>query len=162
MFRSIFFAGSLSILVLACAHAPTVTEAGPAPIFDNLGSHHRAVTTHEILAGDMAARRGQVDDAVKHLEAAAKAEDDLNYDEPPDWILPARHILGRVLLDAGRAADAEAVYRKDLERNPENAWSLVGLSQALQPRKPDEAKAVAQRAQAALCGADVKVVASCF
>ena len=36
--------------------------------------------------------------------------------------------LGTLLLESGRAAAAEAVFREDLERQPENGWSLYGLS----------------------------------
>lgn len=45
--------------------------------------------------------------------------------------LPPRHALGAVLLEAGRAREAETVYWEDLKRNPENGWALLGLGQAL-------------------------------
>ena len=61
----------------------------------------------------------------------SRLEDALNYNEPADWLLPTRHSLGVVLLAAGKAAEAEAVYRKDLELHPHNGWALIGLSQAL-------------------------------
>ena len=41
-----------------------------------------------------------------------------NYDEPPDWIQPIRHALGATLMQEGRFADAEAVYREDLRAPP--------------------------------------------
>lgn len=40
--------------------------------------------------------------------------------------------MGAELLTAGRAAEAEAVYRRDLEQYPANGWSLFGLQQALE------------------------------
>lgn len=40
-------------------------------------------------------------------------------------------LAGAVLLQAGRAAEAEAVYREGLRRNPENGWSPFGLAQRL-------------------------------
>ena len=83
-----------------------------------------------ILGGDIAARRGDMDAAFKQLAAAIRVEDDLAYDEPADWILPARETLGRAFLAAGRASEAEAVYLKDLKHNPENGWALSGLAQA--------------------------------
>ncbi|MDZ4753432.1 MAG: hypothetical protein SGJ11_02920 [Phycisphaerae bacterium] len=58
--------------------------------------------------------------AIQHLNEAVAIEDTLLYMEPPDWMQPARHTLGTVLLDAGQAADAERVYREDLKRWPEN------------------------------------------
>ena len=75
------------------------------------------------------------------LEEAVRLEDQLPYTEPPAWWRPARHVLGAVLLDAGRPAEAEAVYREDLRRNPENGWALLGLSRSLREREPDEAAA---------------------
>ena len=40
-------------------------------------------------------------------------------------------VLGAALLEAGRPADAERVYREDLKQHPHNGWSLLGLQQAL-------------------------------
>jgi Flp pilus assembly protein TadD len=45
---------------------------------------------------------------------AVNAEDALHYDKPPGWILPVRHSLGANLMQAGRFAEAEQVYRDDL------------------------------------------------
>ncbi|HEY6866443.1 MAG TPA: hypothetical protein VI792_04245 [Candidatus Eisenbacteria bacterium] len=115
------------------------------------------------LAGEIAARRKRADDAVRLLRLAVAQEDSLHYDEPPTWYWPVRHALGAVLLSAGRAKDAEAVYREDLRRHPENGWSLIGLSKALgaQGRK-DEAAAVDERFRKAWAEADVKLTASAF
>ena len=49
----------------------------------------------------------------------------------PTWYYPIRHSLGAVLLQAGRAEEAETAYREDLKRFPENGWALFGLMQAL-------------------------------
>jgi tetratricopeptide (TPR) repeat protein len=117
----------------------------------------------EALAGEIAARRGQTDEAVRHLQDAVRTQDALPYMEPPPWYYPVRQSLGAVLLAAGRAADAEAVYREDLQRNPENGWSLYGLSQALRARNAEaEAADVDQRFQKAWSRADVTLNASRF
>ena len=58
----------------------------------------------------------------------------LVYTEPSEWHYPPRQALGAVLLDAGRAEEAETVYWEDLRRNRENGWALFGLAQALRPR----------------------------
>ena len=71
-------------------------------------------------------------------------EDQLAYNEPADWFYPTRHYLGAALRDLGKAAEAEAVYRDDLRRNPHNGWALFGLERALSAqRKAREAKQTA-------------------
>jgi tetratricopeptide (TPR) repeat protein len=113
------------------------------------------------LAGEIAAARGDADGAVRQLEEAVRREDALTYDEPPPWALPSRWALGRVLLDAGRAADAEAVYRADLAVYPENGRALAGLQRALRLQdRPAEADALAPRIEAAWQHADIDLVAS--
>jgi predicted Zn-dependent protease len=98
------------------------------------------------LDGEMAAKKGGWDQAVKHLRNAIAGEDELTYDEPPPWYLPIRQRLGMVLLEAGRPAEAEKVFRDDLVRRPENGWSLRGLSQSLTAqKKTQEATAVEAR-----------------
>jgi len=69
--------------------------------------------------------------AVSMLREAVKIQDGLKYDEPPDWFFPVREPLGAVLLMSGNNADAEQVFREDLNHNPRNPRSLFGLQQAL-------------------------------
>jgi tetratricopeptide (TPR) repeat protein len=85
----------------------------------------------EVLSGELALARGDSEEAIRHLQTAVAREDALTYVEPSDWYVPARHNLGAALLALGRAPAAEAVYRKDLEVYPGNAWSLAGLAQSL-------------------------------
>ena len=86
----------------------------------------------------------------RSLRSAVALEDALHYDEPPPWSLPTRHVLGAMLLEMERPAEAEVVYRADLEIYPENGWSLRGLSRALAEQgKPEEAAAVEARFQRA-------------
>jgi predicted Zn-dependent protease len=77
--------------------------------------------------------------------------------------MPTRQALGAVLLQAGRAADAEAVYGKDLEQHPKNGWSLYGLAQALHAQGKSEQAALVESGFAqAWKQADVKLTASRF
>jgi predicted Zn-dependent protease len=90
-------------------------------------------------------------------------EDQLAYDEPADWFFPTRHLLGAVLIQADRAADAETVYRDDLSRHPNNGWALYGLAQSLKMQgRPAEASTVQQQFDTAWKNADVTLVASAF
>lgn len=85
-----------------------------------------------ILDGEIARDAGDMPRAIAAFERAVALDDELQYDEPEPLPFPARHWLGAALLDAGRYADAERVYREDLDDHPHNGWSLLGLRQALE------------------------------
>ena len=84
---------------------------------NNTGEALLALTTR-MLEGEILVREGKVDEGIVELKEAIKLEDALHYDEPPGWLIPIRHSLGAVLMKAGRYADAEQVYRDDLQRAP--------------------------------------------
>jgi len=116
-----------------------------------------------VIDGEMAAKKSQFDSAISSLKEAARQEDNLHYDEPPDWIQPVRHTLGAVLLKAGKTNEAEAVYREDLVRYPGNGWSLFGLRDALtQEGKTEEARQVGKQFQKAWSAADVQPAFTCY
>jgi tetratricopeptide (TPR) repeat protein len=112
------------------------------------------------LAGIMAAKAGNTEEAVKLLREGVALEDELIYDEPPDWQLPLRQPLGAVLLTAERPADAEKAYREDLKRFPRNGWSLYGLTQSLKAQgKTAEATTVEEQFRKTWQKADMKLAA---
>ena len=125
-----------------------------------------------MLEGEIAYRRGDYDKAFAHLRAAVALEDDLPYDEPWGWMQPVRHALGALLLEQGRTAEAEAVYREDLglagnlpraQIHPDNVWALRGLLDCLQRRADTlEATVIRQRVEFAAARADLPVSVSCF
>jgi tetratricopeptide (TPR) repeat protein len=115
----------------------------------------------EVLAGEIAMEDCQPDAAIGHFATAVSLEDGLTYVEPSDWYVPARHHLGLALLAAERPAEAEAVYRKDLEIYPENSWSLVGLEQSLAAQgRTADAQAARQRFRQVWTGADIEIEGS--
>jgi tetratricopeptide (TPR) repeat protein len=117
----------------------------------------------EVLNGELAAAQGNYDTAIAHLDRAVRYHDNLVYTEPDDWHQPVRHALGAVLLDAGRPAEAEAVYWEDLSRNPKNGWSLFGLTKALQAQnKLEQAKLVEADFKQVWADSDVTLTASRF
>jgi tetratricopeptide (TPR) repeat protein len=121
-----------------------------------------AIARH-VLQGEIAAKEAKYDEAIQHLREGAKIEDTLRYDEPPDWMQPVRHTLGAVLLKAGKLEEAAVVYKQDLQKYPENPWSLFGLAEALKASgKTDEAQAVRRRYERAWAKADFQMVASCL
>ena len=116
-----------------------------------------------VLAGEIAARTGQTDVAVRHLLAAVAEQDGHWFTEPPVWYYPVRQSLGAALLSGGRPVEAEAVYLDDLKRNPNNGWSLFGLAQSLRAQgKVADADAAQARFQQAWALADVTPSASRF
>lgn len=117
----------------------------------------------QVVEGEMASKKGDYDKAVFHLSSAARMEDSLAYNEPPSWYFPTRHILGAILLDAGRPVEAEVVYWDDLKHNPENAYSLYGMYQALTAQKKDAlAEEFMNRYNKMWANSDVKLTSSRF
>ena len=117
----------------------------------------------EVLAGEIAARRKDFDKAVAHLDRAVRLEDSLVYTEPSEWHYPPRLALGAVLLAAGRAKEAEAVYWEELRYNRDNGWALYGLAQAQRAQgRSDDAAATQTRFEKAWARADVKLGSSRF
>ena len=115
----------------------------------------------DVLAGELAAARGEYDRAIAHFDRAVRLEDGLVYTEPTEWHYPPRHALGAVLLEAGRPAEAETVYWDDLEKFPENGWALFGLSKALRAQGKDEqADLIQARFHKIWARADVALTAS--
>jgi hypothetical protein len=88
--------------------------------------------------------------AVAAMREAVRIEDTLPYDEPPAWHAPSRLTLGAALLAAGQPAEAERVYREELNRNPGNGWSLQGLAASLgaQGKKTEARDTAALQAKA--------------
>jgi tetratricopeptide (TPR) repeat protein len=88
-----------------------------------------AMVAKSILEGVIAEQQKDYKNAVAHFQQAVTAEDNLIYTEPRDWLLPARHYLGNVLIKARKYNEAITVLNKDLEINPNNGWALTGIVQ---------------------------------
>ena len=138
----------------------------------NAPCHQLLDVAEQMLAGEIAYRRGDHDAAFAFLRAAVALDDELPYDEPWGWMQPTRHALGALLLEQGRVAEAEAVYREDLglggalpraQIHPDNVWALRGLLDCLERRgETAEARLIRQRLELAAARADVPVEVSCF
>ncbi|QNP74576.1 hypothetical protein IAG44_37410 [Streptomyces roseirectus] len=125
-----------------------------------------------MLDGELEYRKGRFDLAFAALERSVELSDSLPYDEPWGWMQPTRHAYGALLLEQGRVAEAEAVYRADLGldptlpravQHPDNVWALHGLHECLvRLGKDAEAALIAQRLTLARALADVPVTSSCF
>jgi tetratricopeptide (TPR) repeat protein len=126
----------------------------------------------QMMLGETEYHRGNHDAAFGHLRKAVELDDTLPYDEPWGWMQPVRHALGALLLDQGRLAEAEAVYRADLGldetlaracQHPGNVWSLHGLHECLVRRgETAEARHVRLLLDRAAARAAVPIRASCY
>jgi hypothetical protein len=120
-----------------------------------------AAVAHEVLSGEIAVAARRPADVVRHFAAAAALEDGLTYMEPPDWPLPVRQLQGAALLTSGRAREAEQAFRQELQKFPDNGWSLSGLLASLERQgRTADAAAVRERFTGSWKAADVKMVAA--
>lgn len=116
-----------------------------------------------LAEGELEYRRGDHERAFALLREAVTKDDELRYDEPWGWMQPVRHALGALLLEQGRVPEAEAVYRADLLRHPDNGWALLGLEECLRRGgRAAEAAATEQARRTAFARADIVAKASCY
>jgi len=116
-----------------------------------------------MLAAEIAAAEGDLDEAIDLLKEVAATEDLLQYAEPEIWPIPARQVLGAVYLDAGRLDEARRAYEEELQKHPDNGWSLFGLARVLREQGDDELAAeVDERFEQAWARADLLLSGSRF
>jgi len=118
--------------------------------------------------------------ALDTLEHAAQLEAALPYDEPWGWMQPVSHAIGALAIEQARrleglpqlAADAarlwaiaQAAYERDLAKNLDNVWSLLGLRETLQHARAEDSEGIEKRLCKARLAADEQVAGmrySCF
>ncbi len=114
-----------------------------------------------LLDGEIARKRGIMDGAIVRFRQAAEIEAALPYTEPPWWHQPVSHVYGAALLEAGRAKEAEALYRTSLKSYRRDGWALMGLTRALEAQgKSAEATQTRAQFEEAWKLADVKLETS--
>lgn len=69
--------------------------------------------------------------AISGLKKAIAIQDDLRYNEPPDWFFSVRDRLGGFLLLQKNYEETETVFCEDLEKHRRNERSLFGLRESL-------------------------------
>ena len=111
--------------------------------------------------GEIARLSGDKTGAITSFREAMRLERALPYTEPAYWHRPVAHLLGAALLEAGQAAEAEAVYRDSLEHYRRDGWALKGLTLALKAQsKGAETAATEAEFAEAWQRADTKITAS--
>jgi hypothetical protein len=108
-------------------HAPA--PAAPGPGGPDAGKAVRIM--HRELAALLALAKSQSDQAVTLLKEAVQIEESMR---PPngaaDPVKPSHELLGEVLLQLGRPAEAAAAFDATLLRMPNRARSLMGAARA--------------------------------
>jgi tetratricopeptide (TPR) repeat protein len=99
-----------------------IASGVPAPDLLRLARH--------IIAARIAQAQGDYNAAVTALQKAVAIQVTLPYMEPPYWYYPVSQSLGSALLQAGKPAQAEEIFRQSLKQVPNNGWVLYGLMQA--------------------------------
>ena len=139
---------------------------GAVPDTTTFGNNTAAAlldVAERLMGGELLYRSGQVEAGLAMLADAVTHEDRLRYDEPPGWIQPVRHPYGAALLQTGRTAAAEAVFREDQRRQPGNGWGLYGLMRALELQgRQEEADAVELEFDRVWAKADIRIKSPCL
>ena len=131
----------------------------PAESMSSLNPTSRIlIIAEDVLRARIAEAKRDNRTAIEFFKKGIKEEDSLAYDEPPQWLHPVRESLGGFLLRSGNYADAERVFRADLERNKHSGRSLFGLMESLKAQKKSQAAAMTQREfESAWKNADTKL-----
>jgi tetratricopeptide (TPR) repeat protein len=121
------------------AFTAAVAKARDIPIGNNTSQQVMTVAGH-VLAAKIAQARGDHSTARAELEKAVAAEETMAYDEPPAWPWPTCEALGaHLLLNVKDPKAAEAAFRDDLKRTPNNPRSILGLAESLKAQGKHEA-----------------------
>lgn len=117
-----------------------------------------ASVAYEVVAGELAALKGNLPSAIKHLKKAVINEDNLVYTEPSAWHIPTRQNLGAILMKAEKYLAAEKIYKEDLSQLRQNGWSLIGLYNAYVAQgKTTEARKIKREFDKAWKDADIEI-----
>ncbi len=128
---------------LAALRAVNKTIPADARLGNNLAVN--VIKVAELaLEGKIAFAKGNTKAAFELLNRAVVAEDATSYNEPADWDLPVREVLGGLLLTSGDFAAAESVFRAEIEKRPRNGRALFGLAESLRRQSKDLAARMVQ------------------
>lgn len=115
----------------------------------------------KVLRAEILATEQKFEESLALLERAVEIEDDLNYNEPPDWFFSVRHHLGAVQIESKNYKAAIKTFEKDLERLPKNGWALHGLKSAyMELNEKEKVAEINDRLEGAWSTADVELSTS--
>ncbi|KAF2708878.1 TPR-like protein [Pleomassaria siparia CBS 279.74] len=125
-----------------------------------------------MLDGELEYRKGNYDEAFKHLRTSIERDDNLVYGEPWPWMQPTRHAYAALLMEQGHVEEAAKAYAADLgfddtlpraRQHPNNVWALHGYHECLvKLGRKEEAVIIGQQLVLAQAVADIPINASCY
>ena len=86
---------------------------------------------NDCIQARLAELQGNFPKAVDFLQQAIVEQDTLRYNEPADWFLSLRGMLGGLLVRMQKPSEAEQVFREELKKHPRNGRLLFGLRESL-------------------------------
>jgi hypothetical protein len=153
-------ADARAALVQAEAAVAGVRAAYPSDSEEHQDVRRLADNALARLRAEIALAERRADEALAQQALAVSGTKGDDAMEPPLSGAGALLALADMQLAAGRAADAEASYRADLQARPENGWALRGLEKALRAQAKDgEAAQVRERLARVWAGADAALKA---
>jgi hypothetical protein len=153
-------AEGLIVFARALGAARTGNAATALKDLERLDALHAALTTmkqgywageidvqRQIVRAWLARGEGKTDEAIRLMRAAADAEDATEkHIVSPGRLVPARELLGELLLEANRPAEALAAFEASQQREPNRFRGYLGAARAAKAAG-DTAKARAQYEQ---------------
>ncbi|CAE7248458.1 unnamed protein product [Symbiodinium microadriaticum] len=140
----------------------------PTIVAQNTQYGNLSKIANDTASAVLAMAEGQTETALNALAHAVEVEMAMPYSLPPNWLLPTRECYGHALLVAGRAPEAEKVFRAALHgqsfhAEPHCGWALQGLRRSLQAQggHDDEIKALRREIQAVWKWSDVPLRTPC-
>ncbi|KRX02827.1 hypothetical protein PPERSA_04030 [Pseudocohnilembus persalinus] len=131
----------------------------------------------KMLIGELNYREQNYKIAFENLKKAVELHDNLPYNEPWGWMIPARHAIAALLLEQGIQVknddfvkDAMRYYKEDLGKGMKrcvqhraNVWSLAGLNVCYKYFNMEkEMNDLKPELDKQLKGADIQINTSCF
>ncbi|PKA99270.1 hypothetical protein B0O79_2976 [Flavobacteriaceae bacterium MAR_2009_75] len=114
-----------------------------------------------VLEAELLAKELNFEKSINLLNEAVTYEDNLNYNEPPDWFFSVRHHLGAIQIEAGKFEDAISTFKEDLIKFPKNGWALHGLQQAyINTQDKDNLIDTSEKLKKAWSTSDVSLISS--
>jgi tetratricopeptide (TPR) repeat protein len=106
-------------------------QINPDQVFGYNRAHQILIIAENCLHAKLAEVQGNFDQALNFLQKAVDVQDQLKYNEPPDWFFPVREALGGLLLRMQKPQEAEKIFRQSLKRHPRSGRALFGLRESL-------------------------------